>query len=83
VDEFREVLKTLQDDQIGLIIGQGGSGSSLEAVNDVFKGKANFAFVDGHVALDEVINTVINRQWGERFYSISGNNEIIEVEDDD
>lgn len=78
VEELAEVLKTLSSDQIGLIIGNGGSQSSLEAVNDVFKGKANFAFLDGHVALDEMINTVEKRQWGERFYSMSGNNEIID-----
>jgi prepilin-type N-terminal cleavage/methylation domain-containing protein/prepilin-type processing-associated H-X9-DG protein len=81
VEELTEVLNSIQGDQIGLIIGQGGSGSSLEAVNNVFKGKANFAYVDGHVALDEVINTVINRQWGDRFYSISGNNEILDADD--
>tara|TARA_R110000744_G_scaffold83587_1_gene163725 strand:- start:279 stop:1511 length:1233 start_codon:yes stop_codon:yes gene_type:complete len=81
LEELSEVLKTLSSDQIGLIIGNGGSQSSLEAVNDVFKGKANFAFLDGHVALDEMLNTVEKRQWGERFYSMSGNNEIIREED--
>lgn len=81
-DEFADVLRTLSDDQIGLIIGQGGSNSSLEAVGDSYNGKVNFGYTDGHVELDELINTVRERKWGERFYSISGNNEVIDFPDD-
>lgn len=79
--ELESVLRTIQRDQIGLIIGQGGSNSSLEAVGDAYNGKTNFGFVDGHVELDELINTVRNRKWGERFYSISGNNEVVPFTD--
>ena len=78
LEELTEVMQSLTNNDTGLIVGNGGSGSSLEAVNDVFKGKANFAFLDGHVELEEMINTVINRQWGDRFYSISGNNKLID-----
>jgi len=41
-------------------------------------GRANFAFVDGHVEQLTVLDTVQRRLWGDRFYSISGNNQVIE-----
>ena len=81
-DEFADILGTIQRDQIGLIVGQGGSNSSLEAVGDSYNGKVNFGYTDGHVELDELINTLRERKWGERFYSISGNNKIIPFEED-
>ena len=81
-EEFGEVLSTISNDQIGLIIGQGGSNSSLEAVGDAYNGKTNFGFIDGHVELDELINTLRERKWGERFYSMSGNNEVVPFDDD-
>lgn len=39
-------------------------------------GKANFAFVDGHVDQYTVLETVQKRLWGNRFYSITGRNEV-------
>lgn len=39
-------------------------------------GKANFAFVDGHVETYTVLETVQKRLWGNRFYSITGRNEV-------
>jgi prepilin-type N-terminal cleavage/methylation domain-containing protein/prepilin-type processing-associated H-X9-DG protein len=39
-------------------------------------GRANYAFVDGHVGLMSLRETVKERLWGDRFYSISGNNEV-------
>ncbi|MEX2217973.1 MAG: prepilin-type N-terminal cleavage/methylation domain-containing protein [Phycisphaerales bacterium] len=39
-------------------------------------GTANFAFVDGHVEQMTVKDTIRKRLWGERFYSISGDNKI-------
>ena len=77
-DELEEVLGTLDSSQIGLIVGQGGSNSSLEAVGDHHNGKVNFAYADGHVELDLLINTIRDRKWGDRFYSITGNNKIDE-----
>lgn len=80
LEELEEALRTIDSSQIGLITGSGGSQSSLEAVGDVHSGKANFAYADGHVALDDVLNTVQNRQWGDRFYTMSGNNRIVPEE---
>jgi prepilin-type processing-associated H-X9-DG protein len=39
-------------------------------------GRANYAFVDGHVDLMDLRQTVKDRLWGDRFYSITGNNEV-------
>ena len=39
-------------------------------------GRANYAFVDGHVDLLGLRETVKERLWGDRFYSITGNNEV-------
>ncbi|MFK7882975.1 MAG: prepilin-type N-terminal cleavage/methylation domain-containing protein [Phycisphaerales bacterium] len=78
VEQLVEVLDTLSSDQIGLIEGAGGSNSSLEAVGDHHGGRVNFGYADGHVELDELINTIEERKWGDRFYSITGNNRIDE-----
>ncbi|RMH12078.1 MAG: DUF1559 domain-containing protein [Planctomycetota bacterium] len=40
------------------------------------KEKANYAFVDGHVNLMSLRETVRDRLWGDRFYSITGNNAV-------
>jgi len=40
------------------------------------KEKANYAFVDGHVAIHSLRETVKKRLWGDRFYSITGNNKV-------
>jgi len=50
--------------------------SRLNAVGRHHGGKANFAFVDGHVELFTVRETVRRRLWGDRFYSMTGNNEV-------
>jgi len=39
-------------------------------------GEANYAFVDGHVEMYSLRETVKDRLWGDRFYSITGNNEV-------
>lgn len=41
-------------------------------------GRTNFAFVDGHVDQITVLETVERRLWGDRFYSITGPNQVIE-----
>lgn len=38
--------------------------------------KVNFVFVDGHVERATTIETIEKRQWGERFFSITGNNRV-------
>lgn len=63
-----------QDKQLGdsLIID---GNSTLNAVGrNLPGGKANFAFVDGHVDVSTVLETVRQRLWGERFYSLTGPN---------
>jgi prepilin-type N-terminal cleavage/methylation domain-containing protein/prepilin-type processing-associated H-X9-DG protein len=75
-DEFEDVLQSITQDQTGLIIGRGGSNSSLEAVGRHHNGRVNFGYADGHVELDELINTLREKKWGERFYAISGDNRI-------
>jgi prepilin-type processing-associated H-X9-DG protein len=76
VEQLEDILGTINSNQVGLIVGQGGSSSSLEAVGDSFDGRANFGYVDGHVEMRELIDTINERQWGDRFYSMSGNNKI-------
>jgi prepilin-type N-terminal cleavage/methylation domain-containing protein/prepilin-type processing-associated H-X9-DG protein len=41
-------------------------------------GRTNFAFVDGHVEQLTLLDTIQRRLWGDRFYSITGNNLVIE-----
>ena len=55
------------------------SNTTLNAVGRNHKGKkdlkggsANFVFVDGHVELETVQETIKKRQWGEKFWSLSG-----------
>lgn len=76
VEQFEEIFTSITDDQTGLIIGRGGSNSSLEAVGRHHNGRVNFGYADGHVKLDELVNTIRERKWGERFYAITGDNRI-------
>ncbi len=39
-------------------------------------GTSNFAFVDGHVEAMTVKESVRKRLWGDRFYSLTGNNKV-------
>lgn len=39
-------------------------------------GKANFAFVDGHVKTMGVKKTIADQLWGDRFYTMTGNNAV-------
>ncbi|MCA9304110.1 MAG: prepilin-type N-terminal cleavage/methylation domain-containing protein [Phycisphaerales bacterium] len=78
VEQLEDILRTIDDNQVGLIVGQGGSNSSLEAVGDTFDGRANYGYVDGHVEMRMLIDTLKEKQWGDRFYSMSGNNKIDE-----
>jgi prepilin-type processing-associated H-X9-DG protein len=39
-------------------------------------GTANFVYVDGHVENAHVLDTILKRQWGSLFYSITGANEV-------
>lgn len=42
-----------------------------------FGGNANFLFCDGHAEETTALETMEQRMWGERFFSISGENEIL------
>lgn len=61
-------------------LGVGEIQSSQSSLNAVGRhhggGTSNFAFVDGHVELMTVWESVEKRLWGDRFYSLSGNNKV-------
>ncbi len=65
----------IRDDELdeweGLIVE-----SPLNVVARRHNGKANFGFVDGHVELDQLLQTVKDAKWGDRFYSLSGDNRV-------
>lgn len=44
---------------------------------DEFGGTTNFLFVDGGVGRKTVFQTMENREWGDRYYSLTGANRII------
>ncbi len=44
--------------------------------DDTYGGTSNFVFADGHVARMTVLQSVEDRLWGDRFYSLSGNNVV-------
>ena len=55
--------------------------TELNAVSRKHGGKANFVFVDGHVALHEVRETIEKRLWGDQFYSLTGRNISVLIDD--
>ncbi|QDU35142.1 hypothetical protein KS4_32220 [Poriferisphaera corsica] len=42
-----------------------------------YGGTANFTYADGHVENKHVMETVENKEWGEYFYSLTGENKIL------
>lgn len=42
-----------------------------------FGGSANFLYLDAHAENDTIYNTVEDRKWGDRYYSLSGANEVL------
>lgn len=68
----------------GVIEGSKG-GSELNAVGrhhpgpkmpDGMGGAANFVFCDGHVERDHVYNTLVERRWGDKYFSLTGKTNI-------
>ena len=55
--------------------------TNLNAVSRKHGGKANFVFADGHVALYDVRDTIRQRLWGDQFYSLTGRNINVLIED--
>jgi prepilin-type N-terminal cleavage/methylation domain-containing protein/prepilin-type processing-associated H-X9-DG protein len=47
----------------------GGGGTATSGMG----GTANFAFVDGHVERSFLLDTIRKRQWGDKFYALTGN----------
>ncbi len=61
----------------------GSTDTTLNAVGrqapgskDKFGGMSNFAYIDGHVEAMTVLNSIKKRQWGDRFYSLTGDNQV-------
>jgi prepilin-type N-terminal cleavage/methylation domain-containing protein/prepilin-type processing-associated H-X9-DG protein len=61
----------------------GANGTTLNAVGRTHKGKkdkngggANFAYIDGHVEMSTILETIKNRRWGSKFYSLTGSNTV-------
>lgn len=54
----------------------GSTPTALNAVSRLHNEQAHFVFVDGHVDLMSVKQSIKNRSWGRRFYSISGDNRV-------
>lgn len=50
--------------------------TTLNAVGRHHGGKSQFGFVDGHVELRTVEETVKDRMWGDRFFSLTGYNKV-------
>ncbi|MEP0848451.1 MAG: hypothetical protein HRF50_16715, partial [Phycisphaerae bacterium] len=61
---------------------EGSVATELNAVGrhhpggDDFGGSTNFLFIDGSVERKELLETLKRREWGDRFYSMEGKNEI-------
>lgn len=78
--QYPDEAAILKSDQLGANVINDNN-STLNAVGrhhpgskDNYGGTANFAFLDGHVERSKVLDTIKNRQWGDRLYSITGAN---------
>ncbi len=49
---------------------RGGDGSTLGG------GTVNFLYADGHIEKKSVLTTLMNHEWGNRYYAISGHNKV-------
>jgi prepilin-type N-terminal cleavage/methylation domain-containing protein/prepilin-type processing-associated H-X9-DG protein len=64
----------------GLILGTGDP--EIQAVGrhhpggDEWGGSTNFLFIDGSVARKTILETLLNQEWGDKFYSLTGQNEV-------
>lgn len=54
-------------------VGRHHPGGNIGGIDNMGEG-ANFAYTDGHVERKHVLQTIRDRQWGNKFYSITGNN---------
>lgn len=69
------------DNYVGVIQGQ-GQATEINVVGrhhpggDTYGGTANFLFTDGHVDRTTILETLKRREWGNQFYSMTGNQEV-------
>jgi prepilin-type processing-associated H-X9-DG protein len=56
-------------------IGRHHPGSTVRNNID-YGGTTNFLYVDGHCERKHIIDTMENEEWGKKFYSITGNNNV-------
>ena len=79
--DFGLVPKSEMDDGQSLIGGTSGK-AELNAVGrhhpggDRLGGTANFLYCDGHVERKTILQTMVDREWGRRYYSLTGNNNL-------
>ncbi len=78
-------LKPLKEVESSSDLLDGGAGHPINAVGRhhpgpgqtiEYGGCANFIYCDGHVARKTVFETIQKREWGDKFYSITGKNEV-------
>ncbi|MDX9912052.1 MAG: prepilin-type N-terminal cleavage/methylation domain-containing protein [Phycisphaerales bacterium] len=71
-----DILDTADVDKLAGVI-DGATRAIVNAVGRHHAGdKANFAFVDGHVETLTVKETIEKRLWGDKFWSLTGNNGV-------
>jgi prepilin-type processing-associated H-X9-DG protein len=79
-------LRPLKEVQNSSDLLDGGAGHPINAVGRHHPGSgqtkemggcANFLYVDGHVARKTILETMKKREWGNKFYSITGSNDIL------
>ncbi len=66
----------LPKSQLGANLIEDGN-SILNVVNRGHpRGMANFVYIDGHVEATTLLKTIEHREWGDRFWSLSGDNRV-------
>lgn len=79
----------LKKDQLGQGLIENAN-TTLNAVgrnhpggDSAYGGTTNFAFVDGHVERSTIVDTIRNRKWGDRFHTLTGRNNTVDLEEND
>ncbi|NBB95937.1 MAG: prepilin-type N-terminal cleavage/methylation domain-containing protein [Planctomycetes bacterium] len=64
-------------------VGAIAKGKPLNAIgrhhpggSSTYGGTTNFGYVDGHVERKHLFDTLVQREWGDRFYGITGANDV-------
>jgi prepilin-type processing-associated H-X9-DG protein len=91
-DQRRYGLKPLNivNEKVGVIDGSVGPEINVVARHhpggDELGGTGNFLYADGHGEKKTILETMKRREWGEKYFSITGRNEVInrygQVDDD-